>query len=83
VEAAEIANKVKINWFGKWEEKLPDCRVAIKIPFRKNSSDRLGTVFVIPQKKVLLSRKSVCLGIAHFEFRTGTEWNGVLRKNEA
>jgi hypothetical protein len=39
------------NWLGKLKEKLPDCRVAIQIPFRKNSSDRLGTVFVIPPNK--------------------------------
>jgi hypothetical protein len=87
VEGAEIvgreqANRVEDNWLGKLEEKLPDCRVAIEIPFRKNSSDRLGMVFVIPRKKVLLSRKSVCLGIAQFEFRNGTKRNGFLKKNE-
>jgi hypothetical protein len=29
-------------------------RVAIEISFRKNSGNRLGTVFVIPRKKVLI-----------------------------
>ncbi len=36
----------------------------------------LGTVFIIPQKKVLLSRNSVRLGMAHSKVRKGTEFRG-------
>ena len=35
---------------------------------------RLGTVYVILQKKVIRSRNSVCLGKAHSEGRKGTEF---------
>ncbi len=34
-------------------------------------------VFVIPRKKVLISRNSVCPGIAHSEVQNGTERNGT------
>ncbi len=37
----------------------------------------LGMVFVIPRKKVLLSRNSMCLGIAHPQVRNRTEQNSV------
>jgi hypothetical protein len=52
-------------------------RVAIEIMFRKIPWNRLGTVFVIPQKKVLLSRNSMCLGIAHSDVQNRTEWNSL------
>jgi hypothetical protein len=38
--------------------------------------NRLWTVFVIPRKKVLLSRNSICLGIAHSQARNGTNGRG-------
>jgi hypothetical protein len=49
-------------------------RVAIEIMFRKIPWNRLGTVLIIPRKKVLLSRNSMCLGIAHSEVQNRTEW---------
>jgi hypothetical protein len=53
---------------------LPSKFCSGKIPW-----NRLGTVFAIPREKVLLSRNSVCLEIAHFEVWNGTEF---LQKNE-
>ncbi len=49
-------------------------RVAIEIPLRKKFR---GRVFVIPRKKVILSRNSACLRTAHSDSRTarnGTEF---------
>jgi hypothetical protein len=51
---------------------LPSKSCPEKIPW-----NRLGTVFVIPRKKVLLSRNSMCLGIAHSDVQNRTEWNST------
>ena len=45
-----------------------------KFRSEKNPRNKLGMVFVIPRKKVLLSRISVSLGMAHSEVRNGMEW---------
>ncbi len=44
--------------------------------------NRLGMISVIPRKKVLIQRYSEFRGRANSEARTGTERNGILRKNE-
>jgi hypothetical protein len=57
---------------------LPSKFLSVKIPWNK-----LGTVFAIPWKKVLIPRNSVPLGIAYSV--RGSEWNGTERipwKNE-
>ncbi len=58
-----------------------DLAVGLPSKFRseKIPRNRLGAVFVVPRKKVLLSRNSVCLGIAHTKVRNGTEWNSVKK----
>jgi hypothetical protein len=86
MEAAEIAgreqaNKVKITGLENWKKSCLIVGLPSKFRFRKKSSDRLGMVFVIPRKKVLLfaeirvSRNS--------PFRASerkTKRNGILRK---
>ncbi len=42
--------------------------------------NRLGTVSVIPRKKVLIPRHSEFRGRGHSEARNGTERNGIPRK---
>ena len=42
----------------------------------------LGTVSVLPRKKVLIPRHSEFRGRANSEARNGAEWNGIPRKNE-
>jgi hypothetical protein len=44
--------------------------------------NRLGTVFVIPWKKVLIPRHSEFRGRAISEVRNETERTGIPRKNE-
>ncbi len=44
--------------------------------------NRLGTISVIPRRKVLIPRHSKFRGRANSEARNGTERNGIPRKNE-
>jgi hypothetical protein len=46
----------------------------------KITRNRLGTVSVIPRKKVLIPRHSEFRGRANFEARKGTERKGIPRK---
>jgi hypothetical protein len=52
-------------------------RAAIEIPFRKIPQNRLGTVFVIPRNKALIS----CVPSVSEESIRYSDWNGTeLRK---
>jgi hypothetical protein len=57
-------------------------KVGLGTEFRseKIPRNRLGTVFVIPRKKVLIPRHSGFRGRANSEARNGTERNEVPRK---
>jgi hypothetical protein len=55
-------------------------RVGNGISFRKIPRNRLGTISVIPRKKVLIPRHSEFRGRANSEARNGTERNGFPQK---
>ncbi len=57
------------------------CRIGLPLIFssEKITRNRLGTMFSLFRIKMLLSRKSVCLGIAFSEVIT--ERNGIPCKN--
>ena len=59
-------------------------RIGLGTEFRseKIPRNRLGTVSVIPRKKVLIPKHSEFRGRANSEARNGKERNGILRKNE-
>jgi hypothetical protein len=59
-------------------------QVGLGTEFRseKIPRNRLGTVSVIPRKKVLIPRYSEFRGRANSEARNGTERSGIPRKNE-
>ncbi len=64
-----------------WEDGL---RIGLGTEFRseKIPRNRLGTVSVIPRKKVLIPRYSEFRGRANSEAWNGTERSGIPRKNE-
>ena len=57
-------------------------RIGNGISFLKVPRNRLGTVSVIPRKKVPIPRHSEFRGRANSEARNGTKRNGLPRKNE-
>ena len=61
-----------------------DAGLGLGTEFRseKIPRNRLGTVSVIPRKKVLIPRYSEFRGRANSEARNGTERSGIPRKNE-
>jgi hypothetical protein len=62
---------------------MPILRLGLGTEFRsgKIPRNRLGTVSVIPRKKVLIPRHSEFRGRASSEARNETERNGIPRKN--
>ena len=62
----------------------PELRIGLGTEFRseKIPRNRLGTVSVIPRKKVPIPRHSEFRGRANSEARNGTKRNGIPRKNE-
>ncbi len=63
---------------------LQSIQLGLGTEFRseKIPRNRLGTVSVIPRKKVLIPRYSEFRGRANSEARNGTERSGIPRKNE-
>ncbi len=70
----------------KWEDSLRSyhrqVRLGLGTEFRseKTPRNRLGTVSVIPRKKMLIPGHSEFRGRANSEAWNGTEWNKILRK---
>jgi hypothetical protein len=58
---------------------LTRFRIGLGTEFRSEKSpwNRLGTVSVIPRKKVLIPRHSEFRGRANSKARNGTEWNSA------
>ena len=59
-----------------------DLGLGTEFRSEKIPRNRLGTVSVIPRKKVLIPRYSEFRGRADFEAWNGTERSGIPRKNE-
>ncbi len=57
-------------------------RVGNEFRSEKIPRNRLGTISVIPRKKVLIPRHAEFRGRANSEARNGTERNGIPRENE-
>jgi hypothetical protein len=67
----------------KWSREGMSC-LGLGTEFRseKIPRNRLGTVSVIPRKKVLIPRHSEFRGRANSEAQNGSEWDKIPRKNE-
>jgi hypothetical protein len=65
-------------WFGQisW----PEVGLGKEFRSEKIPRNRLGTVSVIPRKKVLIPKHSEFQGRDNFEARNGTERDGIPRK---
>ncbi len=64
------------------QESQQDLGLGTEFRSEKIPRNRLGTVSVIPRKKVLIPRYSEFRGRANSEARNGTERSGIPQKNE-
>jgi hypothetical protein len=73
-------NLFRMKFVNLWKEAC----LGLGTEFRseKIPRNRLGTISVIPRKKVIIPRYSEFRGRANSEARNGTERSGIPRKNE-